>query len=87
MKSRTEQAIDWMRDNPGSTQQDAADRFGISQPAIAARLARDKPVCPCCGKRDILRHVIDTYAWHTGSCAAYDDDGAVCNCGFSEYLG
>ena len=55
-KSKTQQALDLMRDNPGMTAYAAADRVGITEQAVYAAKRRlekataaGKVRCPCCG--------------------------------------
>lgn len=51
-KSKTQQAIDLIRENPGMTAYAAAAQVGVSEQAIygAMRRTRDKKQCPCCGQ-------------------------------------
>lgn len=52
VKSKTQQAIDLMKDDPSITAYQAAARVGVSEQAIygAIRRTRDKQQCPCCGQ-------------------------------------
>ena len=51
-KSKTQQAIDLMKENPGMTAYQAAAHVGVTEQAIygAMRRTRDKEQCPCCGQ-------------------------------------
>ena len=51
-KSKTQQAIDLMRENPGMTAYAAAAQVGVSEQAIygAMRRTKDRQKCPCCGQ-------------------------------------
>lgn len=51
-KSKTQQAMELMRENPGMTAYAAAAQVGVSEQAIygAMRRTKDRQVCPCCGQ-------------------------------------
>ena len=51
-KSKTQQAIDLMRENPGLTAYAAAAQVGVSEQAIygAMKRTKDRQKCPCCGQ-------------------------------------
>jgi hypothetical protein len=51
-KSKTQQALDLMRDNPGMTAYEAAAKVGIGNAAVyqAMRRTVGKTLCPCCGQ-------------------------------------
>lgn len=54
MISRTQQAVEWLdaaKPSEPRTQTEAAERFGITQPTIAAAIARHRQTCALCGKR------------------------------------
>lgn len=48
---RTRAALNWLAEDDGRTQQQAADKFGISQPTIAGAIARSRASCPTCGHK------------------------------------
>ncbi len=51
-KSKTQQAIDLMKEDPSITAYQAAALVGVTEQAIygAMRRTRDKKQCPCCGQ-------------------------------------
>ena len=51
-KSKTQQALDLMREHPGMTAYEAADRVGVNNAAVyqAMQCMKGKEVCPCCGQ-------------------------------------
>lgn len=51
-KSKTQQAIELLKDNPGMTPYEAAAKVGVGNAAVyqALRRTKGKEVCPCCGQ-------------------------------------
>lgn len=51
-KSKTQQALELLKENPGMTPYEAAAKVGVGNAAVyqALRRTKDKEVCPCCGQ-------------------------------------
>ena len=51
-KSKTQQALDLLKEYPGMTPYEAAAKVGVGNAAVyqALRRTKDKTVCPCCGQ-------------------------------------
>jgi len=51
-KSKTQQALDLMQQNPGMTAYEAAAAVGVGNAAVyqALRRTKGKTVCPCCNQ-------------------------------------
>ena len=51
-KSKTQQALDLLKANPGMTPYEAAATVGIKNAAVYQAISRTKgkTVCPCCGQ-------------------------------------
>ncbi len=49
-KSKTQQALDLMQQNPGMTAYEAAATVGVGNAAVyqALRRTKGKTICPCC---------------------------------------
>lgn len=52
VKSKTQQALDWLSVNPGHSAYEAAAQFGLTPTAVYRAQARKKGkvICPCCGQ-------------------------------------
>lgn len=52
VKSKTQQALELVKENPGMTPYEAAAKVGVGNAAVyqALRRTKDKEVCPCCGQ-------------------------------------
>jgi hypothetical protein len=52
--SKTQQALEWLRENPGETRYAAAIKFGLSPSTVwrAMKVATEteRKRCPCCGQ-------------------------------------
>lgn len=55
--SRTQQAVEWLKKNPGKTKADAAREFGISWQVINRAQKQDAKRCECCGQVIRTTHV------------------------------
>lgn len=51
-KSRTQQAIELLKENPDMTPYEAAAKVGVGNAAVyqALRRTKGKEICPCCGQ-------------------------------------
>lgn len=51
-KSKTQQALELLKESPGMTPYEAAAKVGVGNAAVyqALRRTKDKEVCPCCGQ-------------------------------------
>lgn len=51
-KSKTQQALDLLKENPGMTPYEAAAKVGVGNAAVyqAIRRTKGKELCPCCGQ-------------------------------------
>ena len=51
-KSKTQQALDLLRQNPGMKPYQAAEAVGVGNAAVYQALQRTKgkEICPCCGQ-------------------------------------
>lgn len=51
-KSKTQQALELLRENPDMTPYEAAAKIGIGNAAVyqALRRTKGKTMCPCCGQ-------------------------------------
>lgn len=51
-KSKTQQALELLKNNPDMKPYQAADAVGIQNAAVYQALQRmkGKPICPCCGQ-------------------------------------
>ena len=51
-KSKTQQALDLLKENPGMTPYEAAAKAGVGNAAVYQALRRNKgkTLCPCCGQ-------------------------------------
>jgi len=52
--SKTQQALQWLRENPTETRYAAAIKFGLSQSTVWRAVENEKKTaserCPCCGQ-------------------------------------
>jgi hypothetical protein len=51
-KSKTQQALDLLKENPKMTPYEAAAKVGVGNAAVyqAIRRTKGKEICPCCGQ-------------------------------------